>query len=52
MLFAHVCPKGVTTIYLNLRARHEEAVFWQTKLRAELVQLPAEGVWMEVIEQP
>lgn len=43
---------GVTTIYLNLRARHEEAVFWQTKLRAELVQLPAEGVWMEVIEQP
>ncbi|MDA8194534.1 MAG: DAK2 domain-containing protein [Thermaerobacter sp.] len=42
---------GVVTVYLNQRARHEEAVFWQTKLGAELVQIPAEGVWMEIVEQ-
>lgn len=42
---------GVVTGYLNQRAGHEEAMFWQTKLHGELVQAPAEGVWMEIVEQ-
>lgn len=38
-----------TTVYLSQRAKWEEATFWQKTLNAELVQVPDDPVWMEVV---
>lgn len=43
---------GLVTIYLSQTARREEAVFWQEALNAELVQVPREVPWMEIVWQP
>jgi hypothetical protein len=45
-------PTALVTVYLNQRARAEEAAFWQETLDAELVQVPDDGWWMEILLQP
>ncbi len=43
---------GVVTVYLSQSARREEAVFWQDAFNAELVQVPRQDPWMEMVWQP
>lgn len=43
---------GIITVYLSHAARREEAVFWQDAFSAELVQVPLDHPWMEIVWQP
>ncbi len=42
---------GVITVYLSQNARREEAAFWQDAFNAELVQVPHQSPWMEIVWQ-
>lgn len=43
---------GVITVYLSAEATRREAVLWQDALGAELVQVPRNHPWLEIVWQP
>lgn len=52
VLAPRVSRSGIVTLYLTRAAQREEAEYWQDAFNAELVQVPVDHPWMEIVWQP